>query len=262
MRKTGRLRAASQGTRGTKVIAVLSILATTSAVLYGCSSGGSEHDKRTDPEGAETSSSTSGSDSGSHSGTAPGSGSQGSGEPGGAESGAGEAPNPEGGGGFESAGRLSGYFPGVWPAAQVLVSNSSTTTTFVGTVTLADCTDAQHQQRADPPQQTITVLPKATATAQFSFKSDSDDIAHTVCAQLTDAQGHRQTASNVLGKTPSDGASPSAPQKAPGTSSDPHAPPPPGHATSNPKTSGPATSSPKTSGPATSNPKGPTSPAP
>lgn len=260
MRKTGRFRIASQGTRTTRAIAVLSLLATTSAVLYGCSSGGSERDTTTDPEGVETSSSTSGSGSQGPGGTG---GTGGTGEPGGAEGGAGGAPNPEGDGGFQSAGRLSGFFPGGWPFAQVVVSNSSDTTTFVGTVTLADCTDAQHRQRATPPQKTVTVLPKATETASFTFTGDSDGITHTVCAQLTDAQGHRQTASNVLGKEQKDGGdSPSAPQKAPGTSSPPQNAPGTSSASQTPPPTGHATSTPKTSGPATSNPKGPTSPAP
>ncbi|MET8630724.1 hypothetical protein ABZW30_44750 [Kitasatospora sp. NPDC004669] len=159
-------------------------------VLLGCSSMKSTPEPGHNTEtGTDTGAATAASSTGSGGST----GSTGTGG-GGAGGGSKASSSGSGGGGFNTAGRLSDNFSGTWPDDLHLnVDNSSATAAFVGTVSVADCTDDKHTQKATPPSQPVNVPPKGSQALDFNFNPDTEKqpiSTHTVCVKLNDQQGH------------------------------------------------------------------------
>ncbi|MFG2825559.1 hypothetical protein ACGFX4_39795 [Kitasatospora sp. NPDC048365] len=101
-----------------------------------------------------------------------------------------------GGGGFNTAGQLSGNVGGIWPNANVKVKNDATSGTFTGAVSkVYNCTPGEPQVQAAPVSSTKLTLPAGTESGTISFKFSTDVTAgtYTVCAVVTANDGSSKT---------------------------------------------------------------------
>ncbi|WHM38133.1 hypothetical protein [Streptomyces sp. BPTC-684] len=92
-----------------------------------------------------------------------------------------------GSGGFNTAGRISTNFQGVWPEGTVELSNP-TDETYTGTATIYDCSPTNRWTNTLPAK-SVTLAPHGDSdTVSFSFKAEDTTqptATHVVCLSLT-----------------------------------------------------------------------------
>lgn len=202
----------------TRLLAAVGILSAGAGLLLACSNGssssGGSGTTTSSPSPTESPTPTGSSQStGGNGGNGGGNGGGGGGGGGGGSGGGGGG---GGNGGFNSAGRLSDNFSGSWPNFAPIVANTSSSSPFVGTVSVTECTSGSHPAHPNPSALTITVPPASSTTAPpFIFSGGNTDPAavHVVCARLA-AQGDGEQSQRYT-VSPSAAAPPQSPGASP-----------------------------------------------
>lgn len=91
-----------------------------------------------------------------------------------------------GSGGFNTAGRVSTDFDGVWPSVKVTFTNP-TTDTYSGTATVYDCSPTGRWTTGTGPQP-VKLSPDESVTLEWVFENTSHAPlvpVHTACVKLT-----------------------------------------------------------------------------
>lgn len=195
----------------TRLLAAVGILSAGAGLLLACSNGSSSSGGS-----GTTTSSPSPTESPTPTGSSQSTGGNGGGNGGGGGGGSGGGGGGGGNGGFNSAGRLSDNFSGSWPNFAPIVANTSSSSPFVGTVSVTECTSGSHPAHPNPSALTITVPPASSTTAPpFIFSGGNTDPAavHVVCARLA-AQGDGEQSQRYT-VSPSAAAPPQSPGASP-----------------------------------------------
>ncbi|MGW1766495.1 hypothetical protein ACWCQL_20775 [Streptomyces sp. NPDC002073] len=105
------------------------------------------------------------------------------------------------GGNFNTAGRLSDNFDGNWPDSYIKFVTNPSDETYVGTVSVVDCTPGEPSRPLSPPSQSVTVPPGGDP-GKAEFKPPSEGVTPNqprhMCVTLSDAGGVRDTGTDVM----------------------------------------------------------------
>lgn len=92
-----------------------------------------------------------------------------------------------GNGGFNTAGRVSGNFTGIWPSGQGTLTNP-TNETYTGTASFSDCTPGPGRWSTTSPDVPVSLSPGGSQDVSFSFTEDTSApyvAQHVLCVRLT-----------------------------------------------------------------------------